>query len=268
MDFIDGVSLRDMVKQRGALPEAEALAYIRQAAAALECVHSHNLLHLDVKPGNIMVERNVKLIDFGASKYYDAATGENTVTLLGLNTPGYAPVEQMTGATGSFSPATDVYALGATLYFLLTGITPPASVSMMSGNVTLEPLPESISRSTVKAISAAMSHRIDERPASARSFVEMLDGTESQVTDDTVLAEAPKKSNSSMEVGVGLGVALMFVIAAILYFANTGSSNDSKNDSKETATEVVADTAAVTPSVAEKEISGVTFENVTVGEAG
>lgn len=264
MDFIDGVSLRDMVKQRGALPEAEALSYIRQAAAALDYVHSHNLLHLDVKPGNIMVERNgnVKLIDFGASKYYDAATGENTVTLLGLNTPGYAPVEQMTGATGSFAPATDVYALGATLYFLLTGITPPASVSMMSGNVTLEPLPESISLSTVKAVSAAMSHRIDERPGSARRFVEILDGTDSPVTDTPVPVEAPKKSSFSPELGVGLGVAVMFVIAAILYFANTGSSNDSKG----AATEVVADTAAVTPAVAEKETSGVTFEKVTVGE--
>ena len=77
MDFIDGVSLRDIVRQRGPLPEAEALPYIRQVASALEYVHSHNLLHLDIKPGNIMVERSgtVKLIDFGASKHYDVGTG-------------------------------------------------------------------------------------------------------------------------------------------------------------------------------------------------
>ena len=94
MDYVEGRSLNDVVKQEGPLPEARALNYIRQAAEALQYVHEQNRLHLDVKPGNIMLdsEDRVVLIDFGASKQYDEQDGENTSTLLG-KTPGYAPLE-------------------------------------------------------------------------------------------------------------------------------------------------------------------------------
>ncbi|MGM9873243.1 MAG: serine/threonine protein kinase, partial [Muribaculaceae bacterium] len=94
MDFISGRSLADIVKAEGALSEARALGYIRQVCAALNYVHSNNRLHLDIKPNNIMVTGNDRaiLIDFGVSKQYDEASGENTSTLLGC-TPGYAPPE-------------------------------------------------------------------------------------------------------------------------------------------------------------------------------
>ncbi|MCD7721395.1 MAG: serine/threonine protein kinase, partial [Prevotellaceae bacterium] len=128
MDFIEGQSLADMVRQRSSLPEGEAVGYIRQVADALAYVHSLNRLHLDVKPGNIMVNKGGKaiLIDFGTSKQYDEVSGENTSTLMG-RTPGFAPPEQMDNSVGKFIPATDIYALGATLYKLLTGITPPST---------------------------------------------------------------------------------------------------------------------------------------------
>lgn len=282
MDFIDGVSLRDMVKQRGALPEAEALSYIRQAAEALEYVHSHNLLHLDIKPGNIMVERdgNVKLIDFGASKYYDAVTGENTTTLLGLNTPGYAPVEQMTGGIGSFAPAIDVYALGATLYFMLTDVTPPASVSLVCGNDTLKPLPKNISPSTVEAISAAMSHRIDDRPASAHRFAEILGGKSSRKTDEAATTPVPQKENISLGLRIGFVVVVTLLLAVIydVIFSNKSHVNDDAAeeaateevamdvvDAEDATPEVAVKSYTTTPSVAE-EHSGITFEKVTIGE--
>lgn len=85
MDYIDGKSLGDMVKHRGALPESEAVGYIRQVADALKYVHSLNRLHLDIKPGNVMVDANghAMLIDFGASKHYEMESGENTTTLMG-----------------------------------------------------------------------------------------------------------------------------------------------------------------------------------------
>ena len=269
MDFIDGVSLRDIVRQRGPLPEAEALAYIRQVASALEYVHSHNLLHLDIKPGNIMVERSgtVKLIDFGASKHYDAGTGENTTTILGLNTPGYAPVEQCTGMLATFTPATDIYALGATLYFLLTGKTPPASVSLVSGNAVLEPLPRGISDSTARAVSAAMSHRIEERPVSVWQFMRMLGdtGTLSGDNDDTeafVRQEKPKKKpTSTMAIMAGALIALAVIIGGIaFYFSNKGENSDyvpDISDNDVTEETVASDTG---------EASDVTFEKVAVGE--
>lgn len=91
MDYIDGMSLKDKL-QGGVMSEQEALKYIRQVADALSYVHSCNRLHLDIKPGNIMIDEhgNAILIDFGASKQYDEVDGENTSTLMGT-TPGFAP---------------------------------------------------------------------------------------------------------------------------------------------------------------------------------
>ena len=72
----------------------------------------------------------MKLIDFGASKQYDEVDGENTSTLLG-KTPGYAPIEQMGNTVRTFTPATDIYALGATIYKCLTCNTPPDATLLM-----------------------------------------------------------------------------------------------------------------------------------------
>ena len=173
MDYIEGLSLQDIVKQRGELPEKDVLRYIIQVADALKYVHSQNRLHLDIKPGNIMVDKdeNVKLIDFGASKQYDEEAGENTSTLLG-RTPGYAPIEQMGNTIRTFSPATDIYALGATMYKCLTGKTPPDATLIMEDG--LEPLPSVISEKTRKAIEKAMQVIKKNRPQSIDEFLMLL----------------------------------------------------------------------------------------------
>ena len=185
MEYIDGQSLSDVVKKRGKLPEAEAVGYIRQVAEALKHVHSLNRLHLDIKPGNIMLGREGKaiLIDFGASKHYDDETGENTSTLLGINTKGYAPVEQVNQSFKSFSPATDIYALGATLYKLLTGITPPPSTMLNSEEATLSPLPSTISPSTRKAVESAMLLLRKHRPQTIDAWMQLLASAASNVND-------------------------------------------------------------------------------------
>ena len=176
MEYIDGESLGDLVKRKGKLPEAEVVGYIRQVAEALKYVHSLNRLHLDIKPGNIMLNKDGKavLIDFGASKHYDDETGENTSTLLGINTKGYAPVEQVNQSFKSFSPATDIYALGATLYKLLTGITPPPSTLLHSEEATLDPLPSYVSTSTRQAVEAAMQLLRKNRPQSVKEWLAIL----------------------------------------------------------------------------------------------
>ena len=192
MDYIVGGSLQDILNWRGgALPEAQALDYIRQAADALQYVHGHNRLHLDLKPGNIMVDCNgrVVLIDFGASKQYDECDGENTSTLLGM-TPGYAPIEQMGNDVVKFMPATDIYALGATLYKLLTGITPPSATLLASGE-TLAPLPATVGASTRKAVMAAMTLNKSKRPQSVREFLSILGsaGTRQGQEEETIVVD-------------------------------------------------------------------------------
>lgn len=173
MDYIEGTSLNDIIKVAGSLSETKALDYIMQIAEALRYVHSKNILHLDIKPGNIMVDKNGKaiLIDFGASKQYDEVTGENTSTLLGINTTGYAPAEQSYRGFVQFAPSTDIYALGATLYKLLTGITPPDAQMLKDGEAELAPLPSNISESVKKSIKEAMRPLRKDRPQSIEEWV-------------------------------------------------------------------------------------------------
>ncbi len=178
MDYIDGESLADMVK-RGSLTEKAAVGYINQVAEALKVVHGLNRLHLDVKPANIMVDRdgNAILIDFGTSKQYDAENGENHSTLLG-KTLNYAAIEQCGNAVEHFHAATDIYALGATLYKLLTGVTPPGAVDRVTGKV-LPPLPPTVSPNTAKGVMKAMEIRREDRPQTIDEFLDLLRGVES-----------------------------------------------------------------------------------------
>ena len=179
MDYIDGESLGDMVERKGRLSEAQAVGYITQVADALGYVHSLNRLHLDIKPGNIMIGKDGRaiLIDFGVSKQYDEVSGENTSTLTG-KTPGFAPIEQMGNSVKKFTPATDIYALGATLYKLLTGERPPSSADRANDD-ELRPLPDSCSFPTRQAVAKAMELRQKDRPQSIADFLSLLGKAES-----------------------------------------------------------------------------------------
>lgn len=202
MDYIDGPSLNDLVKKNGPMSEQKALGYIKQVADALKYVHSCNRLHLDVKPGNIMVDEKDRaiLIDFGASKQYDEEAGENTSTLLG-KTPGYAPLEQMGNDVVKFLPSTDIYALGATLYKLLTGVTPP-SASLLASGETLEEMPCSISAGIRNAIIQSMQTNKMKRPQSVEEFSNMLtsrDMKSSSRNNNSMLAEDSESDNTIIE---------------------------------------------------------------------
>ncbi|MCM1319954.1 MAG: serine/threonine protein kinase [Muribaculaceae bacterium] len=175
MDYIDGVTLSQMIKSKGTLPEEEALRYIRSICTALKAVHSRNINHLDIKPANIMIRRSddrAILIDFGASKQYDNA-GDETTSMMPSFSMGYAPIEQYTpGGVASFSPSTDIYALGATLYAALTGKHPPHYSTIMEKG--LPALPKNISSRTANAIKWAMSARRQDRPSDVTAFEKAL----------------------------------------------------------------------------------------------
>lgn len=226
MDFIDGRSIGDILKREGTLPESRALHYIGQVCDALTYLHSHNCLHLDIKPGNIMVDKNGNaiLIDFGTAKQYDEVNGENTSALTG-KTPGYAPLEQTGNNVVTFTPPTDIYALGATLYKMLTGKTPPPANLLASGERELEPLPEGISHSTSAAISAAMRSKKGERPQTVSEFKKMLYTT---VTDDVTQIDGDeqpstpndgKRGNKRKIVAIIMIAALAIMMMAGAYIA-------------------------------------------------
>ena len=176
MEYLEGKSLKAMVEEGGALAESTALKYIRQIADALREIHSHNLLHLDVKPANIMLNRKGQavLIDFGISKHYDEGGHQTSSALIGTS-EGYAPLEQYeAGALDNFTPATDIYALGATLFFLLTGTRPPKAGDIMNDGLPV--LPQEISPAVRNAIDVAMQPRRKDRPQSIADFLALLGG--------------------------------------------------------------------------------------------
>lgn len=128
MDYVDGENLSDRLKRTGKpMTEDEVNQILPQILDALKSIHDAGIWHLDLKPANIMVDKNgqVKLIDFGASKQLNAQKGGATASTAISYTNGYAPREQMEQNYDKFGPWTDIYALGATLYNLLTNKRPP-----------------------------------------------------------------------------------------------------------------------------------------------
>src|SRR5215213_9913139 len=152
MELLRGKTLGQLVEERGPLTEAEAIDYIRRVGEALAVVHEASLLHRDLKPDNIMLtgDGEVVLIDFGTARAFAAGKTGRMTTMV---TPGYAPVEQYSQAV-HFGPFTDVYALGATLYHMLTGQMPASATDRASGVELVSPdrLNPAISEVTSDAI--------------------------------------------------------------------------------------------------------------------
>ena len=178
MEYIDGCSLEDKVNRQGVLSENEAVEYIKQVGNALDYIHQQRINHLDVKPANIMIRKSDNkaiLIDFGVSKQYDEQGGQTSTTPVGISY-GYAPMEQYNpGGVSTFSPQTDIYSLGATLYKLVTGKIPPQAMEIF--NMGLSGLPHSLSSNLLDAIQKAMQPRRNDRPQYVKDFLNMLSNT-------------------------------------------------------------------------------------------
>ena len=175
MEYLEGDSLKAIVDREGAIPEETAVKYIRQIGSALSEIHSKKLVHLDIKPANIMLnfKGEAVLIDFGISKHYDETGSQTSSGLVGLS-EGYAPMEQYKkGGLTSFSPVTDIYSLGATLFKLLTGQTPPHASDVNDDG--LPALPQHLSANVRAAIEASMQPRRKDRPQSIAEFLEIVE---------------------------------------------------------------------------------------------
>lgn len=198
MDYIEGQNLNDYVKS-GPISADEATNIIKAVADALIYMHeTHHMLHLDLKPGNIMrraSDGHIFLIDFGLSKHYDANGQPETSTNIGLGTAGYAPIEQGNQAkSGEFRPTIDVYALGATLYKLLTRETPPAASELVSDDELVEDnlRAKGVSDNLIKVVTEAMCPNVRKRTQTVRDF-------KNQLSLDAVPSVAESKSAENEE---------------------------------------------------------------------
>lgn len=184
MEFVDGLSLGQLVEKNGPMPEAEAVRLIGQVCDGLQRAHKQGLIHRDVKPDNVLVTKGgvAKLTDMGLVKDVDGDTNL-TKTGRGLGTPHYMAPEQFRNAKGVDARG-DVYSLGATLYCLVTGTIPfahsnPLDCWMKKIRNEFPPpreLNPAVSERVDWAIRRAMSADPANRPASCREFFEDLTG--------------------------------------------------------------------------------------------
>ena len=200
MDFIEGQNLNDYIKSHY-IDEAEAVSIIKSVADALIYMHEEkHMLHLDLKPGNVMrrnSDGHVFLIDFGLSKHYSTDGQPETSTTIGLGTAGYAPIEQGNQAkNGEFRPTIDVYALGATFYKLLTRETPPPASDLVSDDELLENKlrEKGVSDNLIKVVTEAMCPNVRKRTQSVREFRDALTDCSVQTPESIPTKSAEKET--------------------------------------------------------------------------
>ena len=186
MQYLGGGNLADHIGRQGKLAEEEALRYARAIGGALAYMHAHHMLHLDLKPSNVMLDRwgEPVIIDFGLSKQYDESGNPESSTTLGGGTPGYAPIEQASYREGKGFPVTiDIYALGATLFKMLTGHRPPEADKIFNDGFPYDDL-KGVSQSTIDVVAKAMAPRKADRYQSVEAFLAALGASASAAADE------------------------------------------------------------------------------------
>jgi serine/threonine protein kinase len=196
MEYLRGRTLGQLVNEQGKIEEANAVAYITTVGQALAEVHKANLVHRDVKPDNIMVCENGRtvLIDFGLTKQ-EVANMYGTRPLTGSSatgTDGYAPIEQYSRSSLA-TPSTDIYALGATLYFVLTGRVPPAVTERVAGTLVppIQHFNSEVGRATTDAVMWAMEMQATHRPQTSTAFLAKLTANQSPSASAKVNVPSP-----------------------------------------------------------------------------
>lgn len=203
MEYIDGISLDKKIAQspQGRMPLTEAIETLKQIGAAIAFMHSRNMLHLDVKPGNVMMRKDgtAVLIDFGLSKQYTSDGEPESSTKVGAGTPGYAPIEQASYHEGKgFPTMMDVYALGGTLFKMLTGQRPPEASEILNEGFPTDSLRQLfIPDNIVNSISKAMAPLKKDRWQTVDEFVNHLDEHEEHsIYEDTSSENARSESTT------------------------------------------------------------------------
>ena len=174
MEYLDGENLMERLKREGKIPVEESVQIILMVLESLRAIHQQGLIHRDISPDNIFLTRDgqVKLIDFGAARF---ATTTHSRSLTVIVKEGFAPEEQYR-SNGNQGTWTDIYACGATLYKMITGVTPEGAMERREKDELLPPsrLGIKIDKDTETAIMNAMNVRIEDRTQTAEDFYNEL----------------------------------------------------------------------------------------------
>ena len=239
MDFVKGESLEAyMLRTRKPLSDQQALYVLDQLMEGLDEIHQKQIWHLDLKPANIIIDTQgtVVIIDFGASKQVGQSGQYTGTSSILCYTPGYAPLEQVNQHMDAIGPWTDIYALGATLYYLLTGIDPSTV------NPTMLQFPPQVSQKTQQLIRHMMSTDAKQRPQSIGELRQLMASTSQHTA-----APSPAKASRRWMTAIAAVVAVL-VVVVVLAVTLRGSSNPTKEPAPTPAEH--AQTADATPKIA------------------
>lgn len=242
MEYIGGGNLVDLVSRKGKLSEKEAKSIIIPIAKAIGKMHEERVLHLDIKPENIMMREQADgtlfpvIIDFGISMHFNKQGRATTRSKNAAVSVGYSPAEQY-GHITSFAPEVDVYALGACVFYMLVGNDPQQAF-----DVTPEYLERNLGEvdETVKAaVMHAMSKEKTMRTSSVEKFIEELTSTKSEVKPKVITVKVERGSQPSDNTNIkkyGL-IAAAVLLCLILVFAFGGGNTDSSQPEPDAKTE-------------------------------
>ena len=217
MEYLEGKTLKEVLNERGKMDFDEALGYMVPILDALTEIHKDGLLHRDISPDNIFVtyDGKVKLIDFGAARY---ATTTHSKSLSVIVKPGYAPQEQYR-SRGDQGPWTDVYACAATLYKMITGITPEESMERGNKDTLKEPrkLGIKIDKNKQNALMNGLNLKVEDRTQTPEEFKkELLSDNWVQRKKNTLKKMDIGKWPLWVKIGAGAGAAAVLTVLILL----------------------------------------------------
>lgn len=221
MEYLSGKTLSEHLQQQNApLPYDYCVTIAAEVCAALRAIHKENILHRDVSPDNIMLcnDGTVKLFDFGAARF--SAGVENRVTV--VVKPGFAPPEQYDKVNRQ-DPRTDIYALGATLYYAMTGVKPEESTNRKIEDTLVEPadidtsIPQNISTAIMRAMAVEQQYR----------FADVDEFEKALLSERKVISVKKERARRKRRRAIGILLSLLVVIGAAGIFAHMYNSEKS-----------------------------------------
>ena len=229
MEYIDGVTLDEIIKRDGPLSSSESLRIVNDVLKVLQFAHDKGIYHRDIKPSNIMIDRNgnVKVIDFGIAK----AKSDPNLTVAGTacGTPAYMAPEQFTPSDDTDYALVDIYAVGTTLYYLLSGQLPfkgdnefaIRDAKLFNDPPRLKEVASDVSRDLDEAVMRTLKKEPSQRQATARELLDALEVirhqeiTHSPTIDVKVEKHPKKKSAKKKSPGKLLGAVAAVIVLAV-----------------------------------------------------